>query len=132
MSEKLLRVIVVVAMILLVELLCYTGIIPRMVMIAPSDMVVELGKILASGQFSADIQITFTNIAISTVLSVLLGFAAGVIIYRCRACATRSSRCWRATTPSRPSSSTRSSSPCSASARPRSSRSRCCSPWSRW
>jgi NitT/TauT family transport system permease protein len=81
MSEKLLRVIVVVAMILLVELLCYTGIIPRMVMIAPSDMVVELGKILASGQFSADIQITFTNIAISTVLSVLLGFAAGVIIY---------------------------------------------------
>ena len=41
------------------------------------DMVVELGKILVSGQFSADIAITFTNIAISTVLSVLLGFAAG-------------------------------------------------------
>lgn len=81
MSEKLLRVIVVVAMILLVELLCRIGVIPRMVMIAPSDMVVELGKILASGQFSADIAITFTNIAISTVLSVLLGFAAGVIIY---------------------------------------------------
>jgi len=81
MSEKLLRVIVVVAMILLVELLCRVGIIPRMVMIAPSDMVVELGKILASGQFSADITITFTNIAISTVLSVLLGFAAGVVIY---------------------------------------------------
>jgi len=81
MSEKLLRFIVVAAMILLVELLCRVGIIPRMVMIAPSDMVVELGKILASGQFSADIQITFTNIAISTVLSVLLGFAAGVIIY---------------------------------------------------
>eukprot|EP01042_Synura_sphagnicola_P029513 gene29513-38066_t len=67
--------------ILLVEALCRVGIIPRMVMIAPSDMVVELGRILASGQFSADIRITFTNIAISTVLSVLLGFAAGVVIY---------------------------------------------------
>lgn len=81
MSEKWLRVAVVTAMILLVEALCRVGIIPRMVMIAPSDMVVELGKILASGQFSADIAITFTNIAISTVLSVLLGFVAGVIIY---------------------------------------------------
>lgn len=81
MSEKWLRVAVVTAMILLVEALCRFGIIPRMVMIAPSDMVVELGRILASGQFSADIRITFTNIAISTVLSVLLGFAAGVVIY---------------------------------------------------
>lgn len=81
MSEKLLRVVVVVAMILLVELLCRLGVIPRMVMIAPSEMVVELGRILASGQYSADIAITFTNIAISTVLSVLLGFAAGVVIY---------------------------------------------------
>lgn len=81
MSEKLLRVVVVVAMILLVELLCRLGVIPRMVMIAPSEMVVELGRILASGQYSADIAITFTNIAISTVLSILLGFAAGVIIY---------------------------------------------------
>jgi len=81
MSEKWLRVAVVTAMILLVEALCRTGVIPRMVMIAPSDMVVELGKILASGQFSADIATSFTNIAISTVLSILLGFAAGVIIY---------------------------------------------------
>lgn len=81
MSEKWLRVAVVTAMILVVEALCRVGTIPRMVMIAPSDMVVELGKILASGQFSADIAITFTNIAISTVLSVLLGFVAGVIIY---------------------------------------------------
>ena len=64
MSEKWLRVAVVTAMILLVEALCRVGIIPRMVMIAPSDMVVELGKILASGQFSADIAITFTNIEV--------------------------------------------------------------------
>lgn len=81
MSEKLLRVVVVVAMILLVELLCRLGVIPRMVMVAPSEMAAELGRILASGQYSADIAITFTNIAISTVLSILLGFAAGVIIY---------------------------------------------------
>ncbi|WP_332685542.1 ABC transporter permease [Bosea sp. (in: a-proteobacteria)] len=81
MSEKWLRITIVTAMIALVELLCQTGVIPRMVMIAPSQMVVELAHILVSGQFSADIATTFTNIAISTVLSILLGFVAGLIIY---------------------------------------------------
>lgn len=81
MSEKWLRLIVVATMILVVELLCRVGIIPRMVMLAPSQMVVELAEILRTGQFSADIRITFTNIAISTALSILLGFVAGLIIY---------------------------------------------------
>ncbi|MBN9435736.1 ABC transporter permease subunit [Bosea sp. (in: a-proteobacteria)] len=81
MSEKWLRLIVVATMILLVELLCRVGVIPRMVMLAPSQMVVELAEILRTGQFSADIRTTFTNIAISTALSIVLGFVAGLIIY---------------------------------------------------
>lgn len=81
MSEKWLRLIVVATMVLLVELLCRIGVIPRMVMLAPSQMVVELAEILRTGQFSADIRTTFTNIAISTALSILLGFVAGLIIY---------------------------------------------------
>ncbi len=81
MSEKWLRLIVVATMILAVELLCRVGVIPRMVMLAPSQMVVELAEILRTGQFSADIRTTFTNIAISTALSILLGFVAGLIIY---------------------------------------------------
>lgn len=81
MSEKWLRLIVVATMVLTVELLCRIGVIPRMVMLAPSQMVVELAEILRTGQFSADIRTTFTNIAISTALSILLGFVAGLIIY---------------------------------------------------
>lgn len=81
MSEKWLRLIVVATMILLVELLCRVGVIPRMVMLAPSQMVVELAEILRTGQFSADIRTTFTNITISTALSIVLGFVAGLIIY---------------------------------------------------
>lgn len=81
MSEKWLRVTIVAAMIALVELLCQTGVIPKLVMIAPSQMVVELAEILRTGQFSADIRTTFTNIAVSTALSILLGFVAGLIIY---------------------------------------------------
>lgn len=81
MSEKWLRLIVVATMVLLVELLCRIGVIPRMVMLAPSQMVVELAEILRTGQFSADIRTTFTNIAISTALSILLGFVAGLMIY---------------------------------------------------
>lgn len=81
MSEKWLRLIVVATMVLTVELLCRIGVIPRLVMLAPSQMVVELAEILRTGQFSADIRTTFTNIAISTALSILLGFVAGLIIY---------------------------------------------------
>jgi NitT/TauT family transport system permease protein len=81
MSENRLRALVVLALIALVELLCRIGVIPFQVMIAPSQMAQELALILASGQFSADIATSFANVAISTLLSVLLGFAAGLLIY---------------------------------------------------
>jgi NitT/TauT family transport system permease protein len=64
-----------------VETLCRLHIIPVDVMIAPSQMAAELIKILVSGEFSADILSSIANVLISTVLSVTLGFVAGLIIY---------------------------------------------------
>jgi len=81
MTEKWLRVLVVSLLIGLVELLCRFDVIPSAVMIAPSQMVEELARILVSGQFSADIWTSFSNVVISTLLSVVLGFVAGLIIY---------------------------------------------------
>jgi NitT/TauT family transport system permease protein len=81
MSEKPLRIVVVVLLVALIELLCRLGAIPATVMIAPSQMVVELAKILSSGEFSADIVSSFSNVAISALLSVLIGFVTGLMIY---------------------------------------------------
>ena len=80
-SESVLRLAVVALLIATVELLCQFGIIPVAVMIAPSRMAVELTKILVSGEYSADIVSSLGNVLISTVLSVTLGFIAGLIIY---------------------------------------------------
>ncbi len=80
-SESVLRLAVVALLIATVELLCQFGVIPVAVMIAPSRMAVELTKILVSGEYSADIVSSIGNVLISTVLSVTLGFIAGLIIY---------------------------------------------------
>jgi NitT/TauT family transport system permease protein len=80
-TEAVLRFGIVALLVAAVELLCRLHIIPVMVMIAPSQMAAELVRILASGEYSADIISSIGNVLISTVLSVTLGFVAGLIIY---------------------------------------------------
>jgi NitT/TauT family transport system permease protein len=80
-SEAVLRFGVVAFLVAVVEMFCRFHIIPVDVMIAPSQMAAELVKILVSGEYSADIISSIANVLISTVLSVTLGFIAGLIIY---------------------------------------------------
>ncbi len=80
-KEAVLRFGIVALLVAAVEILCRLHTIPVDVMIAPSQMAAELVKILASGEYSADILSTIVNVVISTLLSVALGFVAGLIIY---------------------------------------------------
>jgi len=80
-SEAVLRFGVVALLVAVIEILCRLHIIPVDVMIAPSQMAEELMKILVSGEYSADIISSIANVLISTLLSVTLGFVAGLIIY---------------------------------------------------
>ena len=80
-SEAVLRFGIVALLVAAVEMLCRLHIIPVDVMIAPSQMAAELMKILVSGEYSADIISSIANVLISTLLSVTLGFVAGLIIY---------------------------------------------------
>jgi NitT/TauT family transport system permease protein len=80
-SEAFIRLGIVALLVAAVETLCQLHIIPVTVMIAPSQMAAELVKILVSGEYSADIISSIGNVLISTVLSVTLGFVAGLIIY---------------------------------------------------
>lgn len=79
--ESWLRLAVVVGLVLAVELLCRSGIIPMSVMIAPSQMIAHMGEILVSGKFNADIRTSLINIAAASVIAVLLGFLAGLLIH---------------------------------------------------
>jgi NitT/TauT family transport system permease protein len=80
-SEAVLRFGVVALLVAAIEILCRLHIIPVDVMIAPSQMAEELMKILVSGEYSADIISSIANVLISTLLSVTLGFVAGLTIY---------------------------------------------------
>jgi NitT/TauT family transport system permease protein len=79
--ESWLRLVVVAALILCVELLCRTKIIPMDVMVAPSQMFGHMCEILVSGKFSQDIRVSLMNIVAASVLAILLGFLLGLALH---------------------------------------------------
>jgi NitT/TauT family transport system permease protein len=76
-----LRLIVIMAAIGMLEVACRTGLIDRRVVIAPSEMVTSLARLLASGDINSDIVRTLAVIAAAVVLSVVFGFALGLLIH---------------------------------------------------
>jgi NitT/TauT family transport system permease protein len=79
--EGWIRLIVVAAFVAGFEALCRSGIIPRAVVLPPSEMATSLWHILATGEYNKDIVSTLQNVAISSILSVIGGFVIGVIIH---------------------------------------------------
>jgi NitT/TauT family transport system permease protein len=79
--EGRIRLGVIVSFIALIETLCRLKIIPATVMIAPSEMAGALAAILVSGEFNGDIASSTGNVAAAAVISVVLGFVAGLVIH---------------------------------------------------
>lgn len=77
----LIRLLVIVAMIAALEIACRSGLIKQQIVIPPSEMLRALITLLASGALTADVERTLGLIALVTALSVVLGFAAGVVIH---------------------------------------------------
>ncbi len=75
------RLMVIVAAIGALELACQAGFIHHRVVIPPSEMASALAALLASGAISADIERTLGVIAVVITLSIVLGFAAGLVIH---------------------------------------------------
>lgn len=63
------------------EGLCRAGIIDRITMISPSEMILSLWRILADGRFNDDIAFTIVNTAIAICLSVVGGFLLGALLH---------------------------------------------------
>lgn len=71
------RTILVLSAFVALELLCRGGIIDRVTMIPPTEMVASLADILASGRFNADIAFTLYNVIAAAALAIVLGFFIG-------------------------------------------------------
>ena len=76
-----LRLLVVGGFVVALEVLCRTGIISKLVLIAPSEMAMHLVRILTSRKADADILESLTNVVMAVVLSVVGGFAIGAMIH---------------------------------------------------
>lgn len=79
--EGWIRLAVIVAFTAAFELLCRAGVIPRTVVLPPSQMATSLWHILQTGEYNTDILSTLQNVIASAVLSVTLGFTLGVVIH---------------------------------------------------
>ncbi len=79
--EGWIRLAVVVAFILGFEALCRLGVLPRTVVLPPSEMATSLWHLLETGEFNADIASTLQDVAIASALSIVLGFALGIAIH---------------------------------------------------
>jgi NitT/TauT family transport system permease protein len=75
------RLIVIIAAIAALELACRTGLIDHRTVVPPSEMLVTLVRILASGSINADIVRTLGVIAIAAAMSVVLGFGLGLLVH---------------------------------------------------
>jgi len=76
------RIGVLAACVLLLELLCRTGAIDPLTIIPPSEMVASMVERIASGELDAGMIQTFSTIATAFVLAVTLGTLGGALIHR--------------------------------------------------
>jgi len=77
----LIRIVVIVALIGALELACRLGFINHRTIIPPSEMATALYSLLASGAINADIERTLGVILLVIALSIVFGFALGVVIH---------------------------------------------------
>lgn len=77
----LIRIAVIAASIGALELACRVGLIKHQIIIPPSEMAAALYGLLASGAINADIARTLGIIAAVIALSIVFGFALGLVIH---------------------------------------------------
>lgn len=76
------RVLVIAALFLLIEIVCRIGWVSPFTMPPTSKMAEYSLDILMSGEATSDILITLQNVAIATILAVVVGFLIGLLLHR--------------------------------------------------
>jgi NitT/TauT family transport system permease protein len=75
------RLAFIIAAIGALEVACRASLIDRRILIAPSQMAASLASILVSGDINSDIMRTLGMIAVAVALSVIFGFALGLLVH---------------------------------------------------
>lgn len=75
------RTLVILASLACLEAACRLGIIDRFSLIPPSQMLESAATILISGRHTGDILLTFATVAGAAILSIVVGFLAGLLLY---------------------------------------------------
>jgi NitT/TauT family transport system permease protein len=78
----LVRIAVLAGSVLLLELLCRTGVIDPLTVIPPSDMFAAMVERISSGDVDESMIQTFSTIAMAFAIAVALGTLAGALIHR--------------------------------------------------
>jgi NitT/TauT family transport system permease protein len=74
------RVALIVATVGFIELLCRLDVIKSLTMIAPSQMALELARMMASGELTTPATLTFMEVGIAFAVSVVAGAAFGALV----------------------------------------------------
>lgn len=64
------------------EIACRAGWIDPVALIAPSRMAVGAYRLLASGEYYADMLLTLSNVSLALLFSVAFGFLGGIVLHR--------------------------------------------------
>ncbi|MCB1547580.1 MAG: ABC transporter permease subunit [Hyphomicrobiaceae bacterium] len=75
------RIAVLVFAVGALEVGCRAGWIDRLTIVAPSDMALRLGELLATGNATDDILFTLKNILAAIICSIVIGFIIGTLIH---------------------------------------------------
>ena len=67
--------------VLLLELLCRTGVISAQAVLAPSTMAAAMVEVIASGDATEPMLSTFTTVALAFVCAVVLGISGGAVVH---------------------------------------------------
>lgn len=78
---NLLRLGMILGGVFFVELLVRLGMIPRVMLIPPSEMFVALLRLVASRRMDVHIALTLRNVGIALAFAIVLGFAMGVVVH---------------------------------------------------
>jgi NitT/TauT family transport system permease protein len=78
------RIAILAGCIILLEVLCLTGIIDKITMQPPHRMVIDLFVMLASGSLNGAIAKTLGNAAVAFLIAVALGVSSAIVIHRLR------------------------------------------------
>ena len=84
MRPGLIRLALLVLLVMLLEALCWLGVIDRLTMQPPHQMAVNMVQMLVSGRLNDAILKTLANSAVACVSAIVVGVASGFVLHRLR------------------------------------------------